>query len=120
VSTLGEFLEARWSEREAVAKAAASRPLGEQWGGVVDGTRLTAVSAHIALHDPASVLADIASKRKLLELAGEADEIEAALHDETAHHPKPGEVSVGDQIRRVLAAPFADHPEYDQRWRPQP
>lgn len=51
---------------------------------------------------PASFSCESAVMRALLDLASEADEIEAALMDETAHRPKPGEVSIGDRIRQAL------------------
>jgi hypothetical protein len=51
---------------------------------------------------------ELAAKREILALADEADEIEAALHDETAHRPKPGEVSIGDRIRAALAAVYEE------------
>jgi len=43
-----------------------------------------------------------ATRATLEALAGDADDIEAALHDETAHRAKPGEVSIGDRMRRAV------------------
>lgn len=68
-------------------------------------------AAHIARHDPAREIREAEAKRKILALADEADEIEAALHDETAHRPKPGEVSIGDRIRAALASVWGDQSE---------
>jgi hypothetical protein len=143
---IAEFLEARWAEREAVAKAAGYGAAGDYLWQEVDpdrmpglvgtgcgdvvtfnqGTPAYAVSpspgqaAHIALNDPASVLADIKAQRKILELADKADQIERALCDEVARRPVPGEVSIGDEMCRALAAPFAAHPEFDPSWRLEP
>jgi hypothetical protein len=78
-----------------------------------EGGHDAADAAHIALNDPASVLADIKAQRKILELADKADQIERALCDEVARRPVPGEVSIGDEMCRALAAPFAAHPEFD-------
>jgi hypothetical protein len=61
---LAAFITARLDEDEVAAKLAASRPLGPAWD---DGTRLTAVAAHINRHDPARVLRDIAFGRWILE-----------------------------------------------------
>jgi hypothetical protein len=131
--TLAEFYAARLDEREQWAHLARSAEPNKQsaWradhekvfalgGPEMAIARSASVAPHIAINDPAAVLADIAAKRVILDLADEADEIERALIDETAHRPKPGEVSIGDQIRRALAAPFASHPDYNQAWRPEP
>jgi len=63
-----------------------------------------ALSAYRAAH-----AAD--GRTAILALADEADEIEAALHDETAHRPKPGEVSIGDRIRAAFASVWGDQSE---------
>jgi hypothetical protein len=82
-----------------------------------------ATGRHIARHDPAQVLADCAAKRALIDLAFQV----AAQID--------GEWGCGhgaDQIRqglcsvmpvddlpelRILAQPFAGHPDFDSAWR---
>ena len=128
--TLVEFLTARWDEAEAWAKAAGgdSWQLGIVYGTVINSTRDTVVrtpnqsfAQHIADHDPAYVLADIAAKRQLL-----------GYHDGRHHRsPEPEDTDwlvyeAGEPVRRVypcahlraLALPFADHPDYDASWRP--
>jgi hypothetical protein len=81
-------------------------------------------AAHIARWDPARVLAEVEAKRRILDIAlayeatidGEwgcchsADQIAAGRCPET----NPDEISA----IRVLAAPFADHPDYRAEWRP--
>jgi hypothetical protein len=53
---------------------------------------------HIARHDPARVLREVEAKRLLLQLHRECD---AQCY-----------------ILKVLALPYADHPSYNEAWRP--
>jgi hypothetical protein len=81
----------------------------------------TEQAVHIARHDPARVLRDIEAKRRLVEF----------------HHAKLIEVVNADREERsgywcaecdgeafpcrtlrLLALPFADHPDYRAEWRP--
>lgn len=59
---------------------------------------------HIALNDPAYVLADIVAKREIV--AGPNGGTGPDHHDEWV-----------ETLRR-LALPFASHPDYDEAWRP--
>lgn len=61
---------------------------------------------HIARHDPAHVLADVAAKRRMLEAAREmfATDYWGLQH-------------FADVIARNLAAPYAGRPGYDPAWR---
>lgn len=79
-----------------------------------------ATAFHIAANDPAYVLADIAAKRQTLALHGNRSEYQeqdqdgfdlpdAAICREDADAWPCGTV-------RLLAAPFADHPDYDPGW----
>jgi hypothetical protein len=81
-------------------------------GAILDGA---AAAAHIARHDPARVLAEVEAKRRIVEVAME--------------QWRPGDLFNGSQgasdidceppwILRVLALPYADHPDYDTAWRP--
>ncbi|MFI5955829.1 DUF6221 family protein [Cryptosporangium sp. NPDC051539] len=67
---------------------------------------------HIALHDPASVLLDVALKRRLVD-----------LHDETGHRDcSYCRYQGGDwpcETLRLMAQPFTTHPAYDAAWRPE-
>lgn len=80
--------------------------------------------AHIARHDPARVLADCAAKRAIVDLA---------FHREAVVDGEWGCCHSADEIRRglcpeqdpkhvselrVLAAVYADHPDYRDEWRP--
>lgn len=113
--TIEEFIEARLVEDEDIAAGATRgprRPDGwsEDYGqefvvvvGVRDGVpdcvvRSTDESRHIARHDPARVLRDIAAKRKALAwYLGD---------DENVMWP----------TIQMIAAIWSDHPDYQQEW----
>jgi Family of unknown function (DUF6221) len=136
VTTIVEFLTARYDEIEAAARAATPGPWGTNpqfdEGFVTDsdgsylvyseGTVDIPTAAHIALHDPAYVLADIAAKRKILEehvpFRGEYDKITGC---ETCSYRDDWEelqVEMPCPTMRLLALPFADHPDYQGEWAP--
>lgn len=141
---LVQFLHARLDEDEQIARRADEEPwrlktLGRHDQAAVstnattglvqlDGARATANGVHIVRHDPVRVLAEVEAKRKLL-----------ALHEP---HQQPGRYSdVNDratwmmccsmcqvdmvqesdwpcETMRLLALPYADHPNYSKDWRP--
>lgn len=114
--TLTEFLLARIAEDEAIAKAAA-RTGGMSWEAdryrvvvdgefeVVEGNVKSA--AHIARHDPARLLVECKAKRQLVDILGPATD-------------RDGRVIGGGvtDALHALALPYADHPDYDEAWRP--
>lgn len=110
---LAAFYAARLDEEEAAANEAASRPLGAAWD---DGTRLTAVARHIALHDPERVLADITADRAIL------------AKYEMLRHPSPTSLlhrltwptAAGAVLWCICqrAARFSGHPDYKAEWKP--
>ena len=67
------------------------------------------VGTHIARHDPARVLREIAAKRALLALASEA------LGDDTT---VPDAEYMAGEIVKALAPVYSDHPDYQQEWKP--
>lgn len=73
--------------------------------GILDGE---AVAAHIADNDPAFVLADVVAKRQIIE------------QYELAGGGMAGQIlrNCLDTPIRLLALPYAGHPDYDERWRP--
>lgn len=108
------FVAARLDEDEAIAREAAG--LTENWIAeepaigivLVDGEPLieghiTGLAAHIARHDPARVLREVAAKREHLRLYDEAvNGINADL-------------GIADALKEVLradAATWSDHPDY--------
>lgn len=111
-----EFLLARIAEDEMDAVMACRHLVevgrGDQWhykaGKMVDPfgdeirDRVGAVAkvmrggAHMARHDPARVLRECEAKRELVD----------TWHDEHG----------GGHVLKTLAAVYADHPEYQQKW----
>lgn len=144
MSGIEEFLRARLDEDEQVARAAIAGPWAVHSNGEVYAPQfdhevrysgvLTSVehlmvtqdreglmssvqeaeAEHIARHDPARVLAEVAAKRRIVGL----HEHKA---DSMALYPNPGNASglmaLGG-VLRLLALPYADHPDYDESWRP--
>lgn len=84
--------------------------IAEDW----KGSGFVDVSDHIARYDPARVLADCAAKRAIVELHRPSDERNRWCDycKGTDHAEYPCETS------RILAAVYADHPAYDEAWRP--
>jgi hypothetical protein len=119
--TLTEFLLARIAEDEAAATVA---PFDHHWTAHPDEVRqpikaggkahvatcAKSVMAHIARHDPARVLAECEAKRRIV-----------ADHDDQHDCPGWGTASawpyVGCSVLRLLALPFADHPDYRPEWK---
>lgn len=110
------FLRARLYEDEAHARFAfadhndAGPNWTEIWSGTVDtgddhiATGDAGLSRHIERFDPARVLAEVAAKRQIIE--------EGDLHDTT-------DASVLHRsVLKLLALPYADHPDYRDSWRP--
>lgn len=124
------FLRARYDEREQAANAATwhedagtwraelspygyGKSPGPRWyvidsmdDGVVSNVDPQAsedegVAQHIALNDPAFVVADVAAKRRII---GWADS--PALPDIERYY-----------VLHALAMPYADHPDYREEWR---
>jgi hypothetical protein len=136
--SLIEFLLARIDEDEAVARAASdglpeweyaesllswriqtagTDRSGEHVGITFDREGLSdSVAAeagtHIARHDPARVLAECEGKRKIVESAAARDGSGA----DTAQDE--GAAFVLSHVLRFLALPYADHPDYQDAWRP--
>jgi len=120
MSDLAEFLKARLDEDEAVARAAGGlawstleHPI---WEGRIEDSRgevivydegaPTAVqAAHIARHDPARVLADVAAKRKIVALARREEYLSGGLS------------GIHAALLLALAQPYADHADFDEEWR---
>jgi hypothetical protein len=152
--TITEFLEARLSEDEVWARAASAMMSGPTWED--DGTSVSSgedtfwvdglyvrspedVSAHIARHDPARVLAECAAKRAVLKqhedwpvlvertpTGGiEADDIqsmtfrmvkEIAWLTEREYVKRFGTEPPTTPMVKALAAVYASHEDYRQEW----
>lgn len=112
--TLVEFLLARIAEDEAVAVATRGNWNALPWkasdrgiAGPVDGP-----FGHAAVViDPARVLAECEAKRRIVELHPSViDDGQTVCSEEQAEWPCP--------TLRLLALPYADHPDYRDEWRP--
>lgn len=146
MSDLVEFLRARLDEDESTAEAARRQvaeracppPQVDEWAaraghwGVVPWLYsgraeadlaqwgrveiATLANDHVARHDPARVLAEVEAKRALLVLHARLDDQPfCATCDAPSGIPGP---SQGCGTLSLLALPYADHPDYDERWRP--
>lgn len=74
---------------------------------------------HIARHDPARVLRDIEAKRRVLdEVVPEMDGMTAQIHGEFGTGPLNSDDYESRGLLRLLALPYASHPDYQDSWRP--
>ncbi len=86
---------------------------------VVDGRR---GGGYSTMHvdgglSPEAVLADVDSKRKLIDLAIRANEIDQTVSFEHGDEVDPSDGSwLGDEILAELLRPFAADPSFDQGW----
>jgi Family of unknown function (DUF6221) len=130
MTDIAAFLNARLREDEAAAKAAAPGP----WHGHEAGSLRavlpakgigpdTAVVEHIARHDPARVLREVAAKRAILEFyveppdglpAGDSEVISGVAEAGSSRPPRL--FSVIELIVLDLAAVWNDHADYDPAW----
>lgn len=128
-ATLTEFLLARISERESVARdmqhqASRGRPLLELHGG---GTGIR------DLVDPARVLTECEAKRRIVEVHhphdhggehGDATFCTECQWDHGDDSPRIDNQPVENfgrnpcQTLATLAAVYADHPDYREEWKP--
>lgn len=117
--TLSEFLEARIHDDECLARMAFADHndngphWSEPWSGAVDlsgdpSSELllcndSGVSRHIVNFDPARVLAECEAKRGIV-----------------SRHTSCDDSSYGEPCEdlRDIALPYADHPDYLQKWKP--
>lgn len=99
---LVEFLLARIAEDEAMSQAAVRWSEGaSQWSDAGEPDW-----QHIARWDPARVLVECDAKRRIVE-----------LHPEHGWSHCEGE-SLPCPTLRLLALPYAEHPDYREEWKP--
>ena len=80
------------------------------------GARAGTIATHIARHDPAHVLAEVDAKRRILD-----EQEQAARYAKTTWGQGNSDQSRAralGKVLRLLALPYADHPDYDEAWRP--
>jgi hypothetical protein len=119
VSDLAAFLLARYAEEEKDAQVARKAPrwvmesdLPDTWSPTRD---------HIIRYSPARVLADIAAKRRVVELHREVWHTHWADVRETACATcTRGPLESGDTwpcpTLLALAQPYAEHPDWREEW----
>lgn len=110
VLTLAEFLLARIGEDEAAAQRVTRHEL------MTALNRSLAPAAEstlfIARHDPARVLVDCQLRRAVVGLWQDPGQFPIWNREEYVRS-----VAIEDCMR-LLALPYADHPDYDEAWRP--
>jgi len=122
---LVEFLRARLDRDEQIARDCASAPWKAAPGGTVGlGTddpapvakaENDAYAEHIARHDPARTLAEVAARRQIV------DDYEKGAWILGQRHRTPeldAAQNVRESVLRLLALPYATHPAYQEEWRP--
>lgn len=110
--TLTEFLLTRIAEDEAVARAALydDADAANQPHSLSCGYRATelSVTPECICGWPVRVLAECAAKRAIVE----------ACESSLANLDGPGAAGLAYCTLEALALPFADHPDYDESWKP--
>lgn len=95
---------ARWAQSDAWSEAAGIHGFEDPWPSHL------AFAEHIT---PARVLAECEAKRQLVEgLRGLVD------YDRDKFIVGPGVEAVASETCRLLALPYADHPDYREEWKP--
>jgi hypothetical protein len=146
MTTLAEFLTARYNEQARKAMAASIGATSKDWRvdhepwetngiGIVDdrdNSVAVAIGDHVAKHiagnDPKAVLADIASKRAVVTLHSDGGESPGYLPDggygmlqhactDCGTHGEWG-IPWPCLTLRLLGAVFDEHPDYREEWRP--
>ncbi|MFC9247766.1 DUF6221 family protein [Streptomyces sp. NPDC057136] len=130
---LVQFLRDRLDEGEAVARAATQgdwvwsrefvTPPGYHHRTI--GPLEPGDAAHIARHDPARVLREVEAKREILRWHSTPHTVvDGFCADEGGPCTHRGEAEctlcggTGCPTLRLLALPYADHPDYQETWRP--
>jgi hypothetical protein len=120
MNDLVEFLLARFAKDKAVAHEALSRSsygladsafeeAGELAQG--EGARAPALT-HIERWDPTHVLAEVESKRQVV------DEYEETRDEAPPGDRYDGQLEALERVVRILALPYAGHGSYREEWRP--
>lgn len=122
---MADFLLARIAEDEEAARAAhVTTALPPIWDtGLFYGPSGPA-SEHIARHHPARVLAECEAKRRIMDAHNIEHECIEVFTDlggaaiiASGSLIENGVLREGCQTLRLLALPYADHPDYDESWR---
>jgi hypothetical protein len=137
MSEITDFLNAQYDKREAIAQRSASLQLDPENGWGIDGRAITPhigviheddPREHVALNNPAFVLADIESKRQVVELHQPDIKLPNDWYGNDAKCKECGQlwhlirgssqpsIPRGCRTLRLHAAPFAGEPGYKKEW----
>lgn len=97
--TLADFLLARLAEREAVLRLMVP-------GVTLSGPGYTKDGAQVTL-DAAELLADVAAKRRIVAECSVGPDGRWGMYA----------LRIADRTLRLLAQPYAGHPDYREEWR---
>lgn len=78
------------------------RKLSRRWNGSYGGLF---TAEHIVRHDPTRILAEVKAKRRIIDRYENYD-------------TDAPELDVPRSVLEALALPYADHPDYQELWRP--
>lgn len=129
-----EFLRARLAEDEQTADAARCNGHGrwttDTYQGESAGIRDRSIAitvaydnygvprpsqrTHIARHDPARVLRDVEAKRRIVDGAESANRLVDATEYPDGYDV--GRKTAWGDTLKLLALPYADHPDYNPEW----
>jgi hypothetical protein len=122
---LDEFLLARIAEDKRMATDAAAASGRGQWSvdDVPPSGAQHGVAVHVARYDPARILAECAAKRRMV-LACRDSRPDMSFLGARPRGMADFTLTPRDQHQlaaltlALLAAPYADHHDYQQKWRP--
>lgn len=119
------FLRARLDDDERTARRATEGPWeirflgrhdlstvvrGKELLAQLDGNRAANNSVHMAVHDPARVLAEVDAKRRIIQ-AEQDRSLDDGLPERLIDRYE-------SDVLRLLVLPYASHPDYRDEWRP--
>jgi hypothetical protein len=133
---LVDFLRARLDDDEKLARAASPGPwhvdedsdeilavdgIVVAEGFALSGRQLRATIQHIARHDPARVLAEVDTRRRILGLHAPRGRDDGCVICDAGNGScgcMGGDWEYPCDTVKLLALTFADHPDYRDEWRP--
>lgn len=113
--TLTEFLLARFAEDEAKIRALGDEP-GRVWWHVTNEwlPPVSDAAAFAARFHPSRMLAECEAKRRIVEdFVVLHDDYQVTRDPSTESRRLQAQISIAQ-----LAAVYADHPDYEEEWRP--
>lgn len=134
-----QFLRDRYDEEEQVACAAGGAPWDAtvpnmvhasataqrepsvlRTSGYIASTDREEYQRHIARHSPARVLVDLEGKRGVLrQYEAVTEQVKNPVSADNRAHARTEQHALED-VLRLLAVAYADHPDYRETWRPVP